>query len=64
MLTKTKSFVRIPRKEWDKLKNNPNFTDLIELLEDRADLKTARGIQGEDLTLKQYLKKRGIRNNS
>ena len=56
--------MRIPRKEWDKLKNNPNFTELIELLEDRADLKTARGIQGEDLTLKQYLKKRGIRNNS
>ncbi|HEX9829236.1 MAG TPA: hypothetical protein VGB10_03410 [Bacteroidota bacterium] len=63
MLTKTKSDVRIPRKEWEKMKANPAFSEAIELLEDIADLETATHTRGKDVTLKQYLKKRGIHHN-
>ncbi len=63
MLTKSKSEVRISRKEWERLRKNPNFTELIELLEDQADLEAAKRVRGKDMTLSQYLTKRGIRNN-
>lgn len=63
MLTKTKTHIRIPRKDWEKIKKNPAFSEAIELLEDVADLESAKEIRGKDLTLGQYLKKRGIRNN-
>ena len=63
MLTKTKKEILISRKDWEKLKTNPAFTDLIELLEDREDLLKSKSERGNDLTLAQYLSKRGIRNN-
>ena len=60
MLTKTKSDIRIPLKEWERLKKSPNFSELIELLEDREDLEAAKRTRGKDMTLAEYLKKRGI----
>jgi hypothetical protein len=60
MLTRTGKEIRIPRSEWDRLKKNPSFVELVELLEDRDDLQIARKIRGKDLTLSQYLEKRGI----
>ncbi|MBM2839931.1 MAG: hypothetical protein HW412_459 [Bacteroidetes bacterium] len=61
MLTKTKTEVRISRRDWEKLRRNPSFSELIELLEDGRDLQEAKRIRGKDLTLSQYLAKRGIR---
>ena len=63
MLTKTKSEVRFPRKEWELLKRSPYFSEFIELLEDREDLRAAKRVRGKDMTLSQYLKKRGIPNH-
>lgn len=64
MLTKTTTEVRIPIKEWEKLKKNPSFTDLIEMLEDRAALREAKQVRGKDITLNRYLEKRGLRNHT
>jgi hypothetical protein len=61
MLTKTRNEVRIPLAEWNSLKKNPVFGDLVELLEDRDDLKVAKKVRGKSLTLDEYLEKRGIR---
>jgi hypothetical protein len=63
MLTKSKNHVRIPRKDWERLKKNPQFSHLIELLEDRADLEAAKRVGGKEMTLNQYLTKRGVRNH-
>lgn len=63
IITKTKKDIRIPFNEWNKLKRNPLFTDLIELLEDSKDLEEAKSVSGKGITLAQYLKKRGIQNN-
>ncbi len=63
MLTKSKNHVRIPRKDWERLKKNPQFSHLIELLEDRADLEAAKRLGGKEMTLNQYLTKRGVRNH-
>ena len=63
MLTKTKTSVHIPRKEWESLRENPLFGDLIELLEDRKDLEEAKQVKGKDISLDDYLAKRGIQNN-
>ncbi len=63
MITKSKSDVRISRKNWERLRKNPNFSELVELLEDQTDLETAKKIRGKDLTPSQYLAKRGIQNN-
>ncbi|MBI4535185.1 MAG: hypothetical protein HY708_02830 [Ignavibacteriae bacterium] len=63
MLTKSRTHVRIPRREWERLRKNPQFNELVELLEDRADLETAKRVKGKDLSLNQYLAKRGIRSN-
>ncbi len=62
MLTKTERDVRIPRREWEDLRKNPSFVDLIELLEDQEALEKAKAERGSDTSLAQYLKKRGIRN--
>jgi len=64
MLTKTKKDVRIHRRDWERLRKNPQFSELIELLEDRNDLQAAKRSRGKDLSLSQYLKQRGIRNHS
>lgn len=64
MLTKNKTYVRIPRDEWEKLKKIPTFTDVIELLEDQADLENAKHINGKDKPLTEYLKKRGLRSHT
>ncbi len=64
MLTKTKKHIQIPREEWEKMKKNPAFSDAIELLEDISDLEKAKKVKGKNLTLEQYLKKRGLQNNS
>ncbi len=63
MITKSKSDVRISRKNWERLRRNPSFSELVELLEDQTDLEAAKKIRGKDLTLSQYLAKRGIQNN-
>jgi len=55
MLTKNKKQVQIPRKEWDKMKENPTFSEVIELLEDVSDLEKAKKVKGKELTLEQYL---------
>lgn len=47
----------------ERLRKSPAFSELIELLEDKADLDAAKKVRGKDLTLSQYLAKRGIRNN-
>lgn len=71
MLTKTKTRlqhgkgdIRIPRKDWESLKNNPAFSELIELIEDKYDLEEAKFIKGRDISLADCLRKRAIRNNS
>lgn len=64
MLTKSKTHVRIPRKDWERLRKHPQFGELVEFLEDRADLEAAKRVRGKDVTLGQYLSKRGIQNNS
>ena len=70
MLTKRKSRldrgkgdIRIPRKDWELLKSNPAFSELIELIEDKYDLDEAKLMKGKDISLAEYLKKRAIRNS-
>lgn len=64
MITKTKTDIRIKRKDWEKMKDNPLFNETVELLEDMTDLKNAKLIKGKDLTLRQYLKDRELRDNN
>lgn len=59
-ITKTKSHIKIARSEWEKLKKNPATSDTIELLEDISDLEKAKKITGKSISLKEYLKKRGL----
>jgi len=63
MITKTKNSLKISRDEWEKMRKNPAFSEAVELIEDMADLKSAKSLKGKDISLKQYLKKRGLRNN-
>ena len=63
VLTISKTHVRIPRREWERLRRNPRFGELIELLEDRADLEAAKRVRGRDMTLNEYIAKRGLRNH-
>ncbi len=63
MITKTKTDVRIKRADWEKMKDNPFLNETLEFLEDQADLKKAKLVKGKDITLKEYLKKRELRNN-
>ncbi len=63
MITKTKKHIQIPRKDWEKLKKNPAFSEAVELLEDINDLEKAKKVKGKSLSLDQYLKKRGIQTN-
>lgn len=64
MLTKTKKLIQIPREEWDKMKTNPAFSDVLELLEDISDLEKAKKVKGKDLTLDKYIAKRELQSNS
>ncbi len=59
-LTKTKSHVKINRKDWEKMKTNPALSEAIELLEDISDLEKAKRVRGKSLTIQQYMKKRGL----
>jgi hypothetical protein len=63
MITKKES-IRIPRREWESLRKNPAFSDLIELIEDRLAFLEAKKVTGKNMTLDEYLKSRGIRNRS
>lgn len=63
MITKTKNSIKISRDEWEKMRKNPAFSEAVELIEDMADLKSAKSLKGKDISLKQYLKKRDLRNN-
>jgi hypothetical protein len=58
MLTKSKTHIRIPRREWERLRKNPQFNELVELLEDRADLETAKRVKGRITPLSQYRNRR------
>ena len=64
MLTRTKKHIQIPVEDWDKMKSNPAFSDLIEFLEDISDLEKAQNENGKDLSFDQYLKNRELRNNN
>lgn len=64
MLTRTKKHIQIPVEDWDKMKRNPAFSDLIEFLEDISDLEKAQNEKGRDLSFDQYLKNRELHNNS
>jgi predicted NAD/FAD-binding protein len=64
MLTKNKKQVQIPRKDWDNMKQNPTFSEVIELLEDISDLEEAKKVKGKELTLEQYLSQRELSNNN
>ncbi len=59
-----KNEVRIPREDWELLRKNPAFGELIELIEDKYDLEEAKRAKGKVISLADYLKKRAIRNNS
>ena len=59
-VTKTKTHVKIPRSDWEKMKKNPALSEAIELLEDIVDLKEAKKERGKSLTVEEYLKKRGL----
>jgi len=61
-LVKTKTHVKISRKDWEKMKKNPVLNEAIELLEDISDLEKAKRFRGKGVTITQYLKKRGIQN--
>ncbi|MDP1676859.1 MAG: hypothetical protein Q8L88_08305 [Bacteroidota bacterium] len=61
-LTKTKSHIKIKRKDWESMKTNPALSEAIELLEDISDLEKAKNIRGKSVTIQQYLKKRGLHN--
>ena len=47
-----------------KNEKNPSFSEAIELLEDVTELEAAKSIKGKDISLTQYLQKRGLRNNT
>ena len=64
MITESKKDVRIPIEEWEKLKENPAIADTLELLEDIADLENSKKEKGEDISLKDYLEKRGLSDKS
>ena len=59
-LKKTKTHVKINRKDWEKMKKNPALAEAIELLEDISDLEEAKKVRGKSITIEQYLKKRGL----
>jgi hypothetical protein len=46
------------------MKKNPFSSEAIELLEDVADLEAAKSIKGKDISLTNYLQKRGLQNNT
>jgi len=64
MITKTKKNIQIPREDWEKMKKNPTFSETLELLEDIVDFEKAKKMKGKNLSLEQYLKKRGLQNNN
>jgi hypothetical protein len=64
MIKKSKSAVRISRDDWEKMRKNPVLSETVEILEDISDLKSAKNKKGKDLTLEQYLKKRGLRDHN
>jgi hypothetical protein len=61
-ITKTKSHVKIPRNDWEKMKKNPVLSETIELIEDISDFEKAKKNQSKTISLEQYLKKHGIEN--
>ncbi len=61
-LVKTKTHVKISRKDWEEMKKNPILNETIELLEDISDLEKAKKVRGKSVSIEQYLKKRGLQN--
>jgi hypothetical protein len=59
-IIKTKKQVKIQASDWEKLKKNPVMSETIELLEDISDLEKAKKVRGKNLTIEQYLRKRGL----
>ncbi len=59
-LVKTKTHIKISRKDWEKMKKKPVLNEAIELLEDISDLEKAKKVRGKSVTIEQYLKKRGL----
>ena len=61
-LVKTKTHIKISRKDWEEMKKNPVLNEAIELLEDISDLEKAKKVRGKSVTIGQYLKRRGLQN--
>lgn len=59
-LVKTRTHVKISRKDLEEMKKNPILNDAIELLKDISDLERAKKIRGKAVSIEQYLKKRGL----
>ena len=60
---RSKEDIRIPREDWELLRKNPAFGELVELIEDRYDLEAAKAARGKGMSLIEYLKRRGLQNN-
>jgi hypothetical protein len=59
-LKKTKTYLKIARTDWEKMKSNPALSDAIELLEGISDFEKAKKVRGKSATIEQYFKKRGL----
>jgi len=59
-IIKTKKQIKFKTSDWEKLKKNPVMSETIELLEDISDLEKAKKVRGKNLTIEQYLRKRGL----
>ncbi len=59
-LNKSRTHIKIDRNEWEELKKNPVLRDTLELLEDISDIEKAKKDTGKSISLKKYLKKRGL----
>ena len=57
-LVKTRTHVKISRKDLEEMKKNPILNDAIELLKDISDLERAKKIRGKAVSIEQYLKNR------
>jgi hypothetical protein len=60
MIRITKSFVKISLNEWNAMKRNPIFSDVVEYLEDIAGLESTKSTKGKDIyNRKQFGKNNG-----
>lgn len=58
--TDTKEFIRISREVWEWARNQPEYHDLIEDLEDLELIAQARLAEGKAISLEEYHRKRMV----